>query len=249
MPDLTKWSEWLLTKLKDARPVTHNVAGQDYAVRSDGTLGEPVRHLAPQWTKPVFAVQTLTGIADLVKAQMDEFPEKTALHVVDYLTVELVSLMADDYGRRHVYARAKHVEGCSFKFNEFAEAEDFLIAFRRSFLFTEDALKVQQLCSQLESGMQVTLADDGVSQQLEVKTGTSSRAAVQLPAEGIPLIPWRTFREAAPVESKFLLRLRGVKDGLPRLALFEIDQVWKMHSMAAIANWLRQNVSQIAVIA
>lgn len=241
--------EYLFGRLKDKTPVTVEVVGQPYAVQANGTLGLPVRALAPQWDKPVFQVQTLSGLADLVRVKVDDFPEKVCLHVIDHLNVELVSLLADEFGRRHVYAKAAHIEGAAFKFNQFQEAEDFLVSFRHSFLFNEEAVKVQQLCSSLQSGMQVNLADDGMSQQVEAKAGTLSRAAIKLPADGVSLIPWRTFRDAAPVASKFLLRFKGVKDGLPLAALYEIDQVWKLDCVHAIAHYLKQHVKDVAVIA
>ena len=240
----------LLNKFKDKRPVTHKVGEQEYAVKVDGTLGDPVRNLAPQWVKPAFKVQTLSGLAELIRAKVDEFPAaEVCLHVVDPLRVELVSTRADNCGRRHVYAVAQHVEGAEFKFNNFYAAEDFLIDFRRSFLFNEEAVKVQMLCSQLESGMQVNLADDGMSQSLEVKSGTTSKAGIVLPAEGITLIPWRMVRDANPVASKFLLRFKGVKDGLPLIALYEIDQVWKLDCVNSIRRWLEEHVEGVSVIA
>jgi hypothetical protein len=241
--------EYLFGRLKDKRPVTHKVDEQEYEVKADGTLGEPVRKLEPQWTKPAFLVATLSGLAELVKAHVDEFPTAVALYVRNYLTVELVDLKADDFGSRHVYARASHEEGAAFKFNQFLEAEDFLISFRRSFLYNDEAVKVQQLCSNLSSGMTVNLADDGASQALEVKASTTSSAKVTIPAEGISLIPWRTFRDAAQVESKFLLRFKGVKDGLPQIALFEIDQTWKLDAMNSIADWLKAHTKDVTVIA
>ena len=39
--------EYLFGRLKAERPVMCDVKGQVYAVRSDGTIGEPVRDLAP----------------------------------------------------------------------------------------------------------------------------------------------------------------------------------------------------------
>jgi hypothetical protein len=247
--DLKAVSEYLFGRLKDVRPVTVNVGSQDYAVRADGTLGDAVRALAPQWNKPTFNVQTLSALAALYAAEVDDFPGTCALHVADYLTVELVSVKADEFGHRHVFAQAKHQQETPFLFNEYMPAEKFLIALRTSFLFNDNAVKVQQLCSNLDSGMTVNVADDGVSQSLEVKAGTSSKSGVVIPAEGIALIPWRTFRDAAPVESKFLLRLKGVKDGLPLVALFDIDQKWKLDTTNSIADWLRKNVPAATVIA
>jgi hypothetical protein len=72
---------------------------------------------------------------------------------------------------------------------------------------------------------------------------------VTLPADGVPLIPWRTFREAPPVESRFLLRLQSVKDAAPNAALFEIDQKWKLDTVESIAGWLSAAVPEARVIA
>lgn len=241
--------EYLFSKLKDKHSVTHKVGEQEYAVNANGTLGEPVRGLAPQWDKPTFEVQTLSGLKGLCEVNVDDFPEAVGLHVVDYLTVRLVSLKADDFGRRHVYAQAKHAIETPFKFAEFMPAEKFLIDLRTSFLFNDNAVKIQQVCSNLSSGMTVNLADDGVSQQLEVNAGTVSKSGVVIPAEGIALIPWRSFRDADPVESKFLLRLKGVKDSLPVVALYEIDQKWKLDTVHAIGDWLHKHIKGVTVIA
>jgi hypothetical protein len=51
------------------------------------------------------------------------------------------------------------------------------------------------------------------------------------------------------VISNFLLRFRGVKDGLPLIALYEIDQVWKFECVQSIAHWLKQHTKDIIVIA
>lgn len=239
-----------LSKLQTPKnPVTVEVNQQQYAVKPDGTIGDAVRDLAPQWDKPTFVVHTLSALKELWEAKLDDFPEDVALHVGDHLAVNMVSLKADEFGRRHVFALATHIEEVPFAFGKFMPAEKFLIDLRTSFLFNDNAVKIQQVCSNLSSGMTVNLADDGVSQQLEVKEGTMTKSGVTIPAEGIELIPWRSFRDAAPVTSKFLLRLRGVKDGLPEVALFEIDQKWKLDTIHSIGDWLRKNVKDAKVIA
>jgi len=240
----------VLDRLRDRRPVTVKVGEHDYAVKIDGTIGDAVRPPGPQYIKPTFAVSSLAALVALCEAKVDEFDKgATALHVVDHLTVQLVSLKADECGHRHVYAAAKHVEETRFKFNAYTEAEDFIIAFRSSFLFNENAVMIQQLVSNLSSGQSVNVADDGVSQQLEIKAGVTGKQGVVIPSEGIELIPWRTFRDASPVTSRFLLRLRSVKDGLPQIALFDIDQKWKIDTVHSIATWLSARVKDATVIA
>lgn len=240
--------EYLFSRLKADRPVTHSVNGQPYTVNEDGTLGAPVRELPPQFVKPTFAVSTLAGLAALVKAKVDGADEKLALHVVDYQTVVLTQLEADEFGRRHVYARAKYGTETRFLFGKYMQPEEFRIAFIASFYFNDDASKVVQLVSSLGAGEAVAVTDDGMCQQVEVKSGVVTRSAVQLPSDGIPLTPWRTFREVNPVTSKFLLRLKAVKDSLPHIALHEIDAKWELDTVHAIQKWLEREVPEVPVI-
>ncbi|MBS1803546.1 MAG: hypothetical protein JST28_09265 [Acidobacteria bacterium] len=241
--------QYLMGRLKDERPVTTKVGDQDYAVKADGTLGEPIRQLKPQFEKPTFNVATLAGLKGLVDAKLDEFPQEVGLHIATYRQVDLVSLRADEFGRRHVYATALHKVETPFVFDKYyASPEDFLIPFRASFYFDDNAAKVQQLCSAIGSGEAVAVNDDGLSQEVVVKSGTVTKQSIPLPADGVPLIPWRTFREVAPVQSRFLLRMKGVKDGLPQIALFEIDAKWGLDTRNAIAAWLTENIPGVPVI-
>jgi hypothetical protein len=250
---ITTALEYLFGRLKDVRPVTVTVSGQDYAVRSDGTVGDPIRELRPIPTieNPTVEVKTLSGLVATVNAGLDKVdPSAVAFRVADIYTVEVVSLVADEFGRRHVWARAKHQPETKFVFNDYyKDPEAFIIAFRASFYFNEEAVKVQQVCSTVGAGDAVLVVDDGVSQEITVKAGTVTRNTVQLPADGVALIPWRTFRDATPVESKFLLRMKGVKDALPHIALFEIDAKWQVDTMQSIASYLAKQLPAANIIA
>lgn len=244
--------EYLFGRLKDKQLITHKVGNQEYSVEEDGTLGAPVRELAPQWDKPTFIVSTLSGLAELFKANVDEFNAGglVGLNIANYRKVQIIALQADAFGRRHVFAEAVHTLNVPFVFDKYyTSPEEFLIPFRASFLFNEEAVKVQQLCSQVGSGEAVVVSDDGISQEVVAKSGTVTKASVTLPASGIPLIPWRTFRETDQVISKFLLRMKGVKDGLPNIALFEIDAMWQLETVGSIAHWLKKNIPGATIIA
>jgi hypothetical protein len=248
--DLKPALEYLLGRVKAERPVTVKVGEQDYAVESDGTLGEPVRKVAP-FDKPTLNVCTLSGLAATVKAGIDDLASSdVALHVADIHTVEVLSLRADEFGHRHVWARAKHLPEVKFEFDKYYDSpEKFIIAFRAAFYFNDEAVKVQQLCSAVGAGDAVAVTDDGISQQVTVKSGTVTRNTIDLPADGVPLIPWRTFRDATPVESKFLLRMKGVKEALPHIALFEVDAKWRVDTMQSIAGYLTAQLPGVTIIA
>lgn len=248
---MQEWLTYLFSRLKAERPVTVDVKGQAYAVRSDGTLGEPVRELEPQWIATEFRVGSLNALAELYRAGVDDFEDDAALHVLDYRTVRLMRTKADEYGRRHIYATACFQDETPFRFNTFTAPDKFLIDFRASFYWNDEAVKVATVVSHLESAHAVTVADDGLSQKIEImqQARSLSKIPVTLPAEGVPLIPWRTFREAAPVESRFLLRLESVKDGPPRAALFEIDQKWKVDTVESVAAWLKEALPDARIVA
>lgn len=230
-------------------PQTVEVGGQPFAVETDGTLGEAVHPADLSWPKPALALSTLSGLVAAYKVKVGKLGSRVALHVVSYLEVDLIDLDENDVGKRLVYAIAKHVPDTTFKFGEFMDPEPFLLKFRASFYFNDEAVKVQQLCSTIGSASGVAVADDGISQEVTVKSGTLTKAGVTLPADGVPLIPWRTFRDANPVENRFLLRMRGVKDGLPQIALFEIDGKWQSDTVNSIRSYLAGELSDATIIA
>ena len=249
--DLGEIFDYIFERFKDTRPVTVNVGDQVYAVTDDGTLGNAVRELAPQWDDPTLEVSTLSGLVAAVKAKLDGMdPTTVALRVVDHLTAEVVSIAADKYGKRHVWVRATHKPETKFVFDKYyTSSEEFIIALRAAFYLNGDTMKVQRLCSSLSSGDSVVVVDDGLCQTVTVNAGAVTRATVEIPSDGVALVPWRTFRDANPVESKFLLRLKSVKDALPHIALFEIDAKWRVDTMQSIANYLQTNLPDVAIIA
>jgi hypothetical protein len=240
-----------LAKLQTPKnPITVAVNGNNYVVKVDGTLGDYIRDPNPTIQKPTLCVSTLSAVVAAYKAQLDGLdPSKVAVCVVDPRTVRIVDIVADDFGNRHAYVSAHHEFETDFMFDNYYLPEEFIIKFRSGFYFNDEATKVQQLCSKLETGSTVSIADDGMSQTVVISTGTINKSPVTLPAEGVPLIPWRTFREAAPVESKFLLRMKTAKDSLPRIALFEIDEKWIRDTMNSVRDYLREQLPEALIIA
>lgn len=69
-----------------------------------------------------------------------------------------------------------------------------------------------------------------------------------MPSDGIALIPNRIFRDADPVEAKFLLRMKGVRDALPQIALFEIDPNWALYAVGSIRKYLEAELPGAIII-
>lgn len=228
--------EYLFDRFKDKRPASVEIRGEHYRLNSDGVIEGCIERVAPPWPAPL-ACATLSGLVDFAKSRNLGTGE-TAFHVESYNRVSLVALAGDEHGRRRVYAQACHGQETPFEFGAYMLPEKFRVDFLASFYLTEDAANILKLISTIgTTGETVGVADDGLSQTVEVKSGTVTRSKVALPTDGIPLVPWRTFRDIAPVTSKFLLRLKS-DSGIPKVALHEIDAKWQLDTVAAIEAWL-----------
>jgi hypothetical protein len=243
----------LHTTLKEffhPHPITARVNGREYAVTplEDGAkLGDLI--LPPVAAK--LSVKSLTGFVDAFMADVDEFrADRFAVQVLDHETVSLISLQADEYGRRHEWLRAVSEEKNPFPFDSYQSSENFLINLQRGFMPTDNIVELQKLASALTNESSISTQDDGLSQTLSVKQGAVTRATVNLPPR-IKLFPYRTFREIDPVESEFMVRLKGEPMKMPTIALVEVDcSRWKMDTALMVKNWLvKQLPSGTVVIA
>ncbi len=240
--------KYLMERLKDKRESHVIVNGQPFALDAQGTVRGPIEKYPDPVADPVVC-STLEGIVAAYQSKLDGLEQGgVAFCIDDHLTVSLVSLTQDEFGRRRVYARAKHLHDAPFEFDKYLSPENFRIRFQASFYLNDDAMKVLKLISQLGvKGDELNLSDDGISQTVELKSGTVTRNKVELPSDGIPLIPWRTFRAVPPVQSKFLLRIKseGVQVGI---ALHEIDAKWRLDTIASIRTWLKEKAPTAVVI-
>jgi hypothetical protein len=194
-------------------------------------------------------VSTLSGLVAAYKAGIDKLGARVAIVITDPNTVTVKDLDTDEFGKRQVYVQAKHEEVKPFAFDTYLDPEPFLLAFRVGFIYNDNAVTIQQICSTIGAATGVAVSDDGVSQEVTIKSGTITKSALQLPADGVSLIPVRFFRDANPVEAKFLLRMKGVKDSLPKIALFEIDPMWKLYAVGSIRKYLEEQLPGAVIIA
>ena len=239
--------DWFKSLNKPALVPTVQVRDDFFAVKQDGTLGDPIHPvlpLAPVAT-PVLQLATLTGLVAAFVADVDGLTlgGKAAVQVVGYDEVAIVSLAADQWGRRHVWARAKCAEVNPFPFEQLIDQELFLIKAQASFLPVDGHYTAMlALCSSLSANSTVTLADDGFSQTVVVTEGGVTRGSVNVPPR-LDLRAYRSFREIDPVESGFLLRFKAGKGEVPKLALYPVDaNRWKTDTAAAVGAWLAKSL-------
>ena len=86
----------------------------------------------------------------------------------------------------------------------------------------------------------MTTRDNGVSQEVEARTGVSLKQLVQVKPR-VQLRPYRTFLEVEQPESEFILRLDN--DG--NVGLFEADGgMWKMQAKASIVAYFEEKLAE-----
>jgi hypothetical protein len=244
---------------KPEQTLVKEVEGFFYKVEPNGPPNGPAAGLAlgaqivkphpvAPVAKPTLKVVTLTGLVAAFKAGIDGFPPKVAIQVIDPVTVALLSLEADEYGRRHEWVRAICGEATPFQFDSFQNPEKFLIDLQSSFLPTENVIALQKLASSLSTESKITVQDDGFSQQVEVREGGVTYSAIAVPAR-IELYVYRTFREIDPIRGEFMFRMRAEKDSIPKVTLMDIDAGrWKLNAMGLVRSYLEKHLGKDAVI-
>ena len=128
------------------------------------------------------------------------------------------------------------------------DPEKFIIALQAGFYTTEELLYVKRVASGLNVIVgEIGTQDDGFSQKVTTKQGEIKTRENDIKPT-VKLIPRRTFDEAAPVESEFLLRLKAAPLGI---ALFSVDGTkWQGQCMQSIKIWLQQALgSAVPVLA
>lgn len=208
-------------------------------------LGEVLKPFRPAKLQ----VATLTGFVDAIAAGVAGAMEGRLVHVEDYLTVSLKSALCDVYGVRDTFLTAKYAPAGDFQFNQYMSGEQFLIGLSTCFLRLDgdDTDYVVKVASNMKAGDTVHSTDDGVNQTVDLKKGQVETVEVAV-KNRIKLTPIRTFYEAAPVETEFLLRLKAT-GGLPLVALFPLGGTrWQGESMLSIKKYLGDNLATGTVI-
>jgi len=188
-------------------------------------------------------VNTLTGIKDFAPST------KQMIHVVDHKRVDVLDKdFADEWLTRSCFLQAVH-ESPVFKFGNYYDVEDFIIALQSMFVQDDTTALMLKLIGNIKDEGVTNFNDDGVTQKVTAKTGISLVGSVQVP-NPVTLRPYRTFMEVEQPASTFVFRIKGGKGEPPYCALFEADgRMWRLKAIKGIADWLEFEISGIKIIA
>lgn len=237
----------LAHELADERknPIVYDLNGQPVTTRKFERFYEP--------EPAAITVTTLSGLVDYVLTNPDGLTLDTILcHVVSPVKVILRSKLTGPYLQRPKYVEAEASTLPQIAFGRYMETEAFNIMLLSSFVPSEHRAAVLKVTGNVEAGVQAKTADDGVTQEVVLKTGINRKEHSDLPSP-IVLQPYRTFPEVEQPASAFLLRLKQVsEDGQPvaGFALFEADGgAWRGKAMTAIKAYLEGADLGVKVIA
>jgi hypothetical protein len=199
-------------------------------------------------TPKVLTIDTLTGLSDYLKADIDMLKVGTLiLHVKSHQVVDLLSSLGKTWADRNHYIAAA-CDSLKFPFGQFMDVENFIIRIQSMFVQDETTATILKIVGNITDGMVTGFSDDGVSQKVTAKSGVSRVAEIPVP-NPIILRPYRTFLEIDQPASPFVFRMRSGEHA-PPCALFEADGgVWKNEAMKNIKEWLQANTNDIPVIA
>ncbi|MEM5785833.1 MAG: hypothetical protein AAGU11_00865 [Syntrophobacteraceae bacterium] len=184
-------------------------------------------------------ITTLSGLIDYLERNADslDLPKLT----VQVCSHEMVKVIGPVFGNNkqranHLYARLPSFEG--FAYGQYYDNEAFIIALQTMFVQDETRDKILRIVSNLLDTSSGAFKDNGLSQEVVVKTGVVAVEQIELP-NPVRLQPWRTFREIDQPHSQFVLRLKQNEGGPPKCALFEADGgIWIFDAIAGIKEYL-----------
>ena len=191
-------------------------------------------------TEPVaskLTVSTLTGLVDYIKTNVDHLEGKLLIQVKSPEEVALYSPLNTDR-EREKYVSAEAILPNNVVYERFLDTERFNIMLQSAFVNNKDKEILLKYTGLIQDDAVKTIGDDGVSQQVTVKTGVASVGQAVVP-NPVTLAPFRTFPEVEQPESKFIFRM---KEG-PSAALFEADGgAWRNKAILNIKAYLEKEL-------
>lgn len=219
--------KYLMEVGKEENPIVETEQGTFSRTRLD-------RVLEPK-TAPL-CVSTLTGLVHFISKRIDNI-EAGIIHVESPTKVLFYSPLNSDK-ERNIYVKAEADTPENIKYERFMDTESFNIMLQSAFVDNEDKKILLKYTGLIKNEAVKTTGDDGISQQVTIKTGVATVGNAIVP-NPVTLKPYRTFVEVEQPESKFIFRM---KDG-PTAALFEADGgVWRNKAMHEIKKYIHENL-------
>lgn len=218
-----------------------DVAGRPYATANL----IPVKDPTPEPLK----VNSLSALVGYLTTDFDGIlaDNEVLVRVVSPTEVRVESLLLSKFQQRHTYMIANPVLP-TMVLGRYMDSQDFQIMLRSGFVGGPSRDEVVKFAGVVVDEMAKTSVDDGISQEVTIRSGVVSKSSERLPSP-IKLAPFRTFLEVTQPESDFIFRMaKG-----PLFALFEADGgAWRLAALESLVTHLiteLDNMQGVTVIA
>jgi hypothetical protein len=218
-------------------PIFTNAEGHEFVAANEGRL----QRLMPQHPEPLSAT-TLAAVKGYLMT--DECLEKNGCLVSVTHQTCLVYGPLDKTNRRPLLLKST-VLSPSHKWGQWLDLETFNVWLLTGFVLDEAAQEVLRITGNIIGEFVRAEGDDGMSTSVEVRQGVAAKERVGL-GPILRLKPFCTWPEIEPVSRPFVIRLRD--DGGIRVALFEGQDAWEAVAGQAAAEWLEEEVGEVATI-
>ena len=206
-------------------PTFHEVDGSVYANQ---------QMVLVQDKKPMPKCIDLTGldsVCKLVRNEAEHVGLQIFIQAKDYRSVSVFTELDEDEDRLYLYKCTADTPAVTTgRFMDYATA---VIELRSLYIPNKGTEYLLQLLSSISNESKVTSSDNGVTQQVEARTGIALNSMVKIEPR-VSLQPFRTFLEVSQPESEFLLRIneRG------EIGFFPADGgVWKLEATRNVADY------------
>ena len=192
--------------------------------------------------KPIPRCIDLTGldsICKMVRNEAEHVGLQIFIQVKDYANVSVFTALDDDEDRLYLYKCVADTPAVTM--GRFMAYENAVIELRSLYIPNEGTKYLLQLLSSISNESKVTSSDNGVTQQVEARSGIALSSMVKIEPR-VTLQPFRTFIEVGQPASEFLLRIneRG------EIGFFPADGgVWKLEATRNVAGYFEEKLQDL----
>lgn len=219
-----------------AAPATYEVDGRTYSSNRLYLVEEDKK-------RPVsIEVNGLDSICKLVENEIEaceSLGRKVYIQAETHNRVSVFTTYDEEFKRSKLYTCKADVPAVTT--DCYMDYERAVIELRSLYIPNEGSQYLLDLISSISKESKVTTNDNGVTQQVEAKSGVALREQVTVKPR-VSLQPFRTFLEIAQPESEFLLRIN--QNG--QVGLFQADGgVWKLEAKRGIAAYFEERMKDL----
>ena len=225
--------EFVNRLLELAAPTIHEV---------DGSVYSNQQMVLVQDRKPMPSCIDLTGldsVCKMVRNEAEHVGLQIFIQVKDYKSVSVFTALDADEDRLYLYKCVADTPAVTT--GRFMAYENAVIELRSLYIPNNGTEYLLKLLSSISNESKVTSSDNGVTQQVEARSGIALNSMVPVEPR-VSLQPFRTFVEVGQPESEFLLRINDRGE----IGFFPADGgVWKLEATRNVAAYFEEKLQDL----